>query len=88
MAKKISVAIDGPAGAGKSTIANLIMRLYDVTDGEILYNGINIKEYDLIKYRQKFASVFQDYRIFAMTVAEKSKLFEEDRETYKKLLNS
>lgn len=63
-------AIVGHNGAGKTTLSKLIMRLYDVTEGEILYNGINIKEYDLAKYREKFASVFQDYRIFAMTVAE------------------
>ena len=63
-------AIVGHNGAGKTTLSKLIMRLYDVTEGEILYNGINIKEYDLLKYREKFASVFQDYRIFAMTVAE------------------
>ncbi len=63
-------AIVGHNGAGKTTLSKLIMRLYDVTEGEILYNGINIKEYDLAKYRDKFASVFQDYRIFAMTVAE------------------
>lgn len=63
-------AVVGHNGAGKTTLSKLIMRLYDVTEGEILYNGINIKEYDLLKYRQKFASVFQDYRIFAMTVAE------------------
>ncbi len=63
-------AVVGHNGAGKTTLSKLIMRLYDVTDGEILYNGINIKEYDLLKYREKFASVFQDYMIFAMTVAE------------------
>ena len=63
-------AVVGHNGAGKTTLSKLIMRLYDVTEGEILYNGINIKEYDLVKYREKFASVFQDYRIFAMTVAE------------------
>ncbi len=63
-------AVVGHNGAGKTTLSKLIMRLYDVTEGEILYNGINIKEYDLQKYRDKFASVFQDYRIFAMTVAE------------------
>ncbi len=63
-------AVVGHNGAGKTTLSKLIMRLYDVTEGEILYNGINIKEYDLLKYREKFASVFQDYRIFAMTVAE------------------
>lgn len=63
-------AVVGHNGAGKTTLSKLMMRLYDVTEGEILYNGINIKEYDLLKYREKFASVFQDYRIFAMTVAE------------------
>ncbi len=63
-------AVVGHNGAGKTTLSKLIMRLYDVTEGEILYNGINIKEYNLQKYRDKFASVFQDYRIFAMTVAE------------------
>lgn len=64
------IAVVGHNGAGKTTLSKLIMRLYDVTEGEILYNGINIREYDLHQYRQKFASVFQDYRIFAMTVAE------------------
>lgn len=63
-------AVVGHNGAGKTTLSKLIMRLYDVNEGEILYNGINIKEYNLSKYRQKFSSVFQDYRIFAMTVAE------------------
>ncbi len=65
-----SIAVVGHNGAGKTTLSKLMMRLYDVTEGEILYNGVNIKEYDLLKYREKFASVFQDYRIFAMTVAE------------------
>ena len=65
-----SIAVVGHNGAGKTTLSKLMMRLYDADEGEILYNGINIKEYDLLKYREKFASVFQDYRIFAMTVAE------------------
>lgn len=65
-----TVAVVGHNGAGKTTLSKLLMRLYDVTDGEILYNGRNIKEYDLLKYREKFASVFQDYKVFAMTVAE------------------
>ena len=54
------------------------MRLYDVTEGEILYNGKNIKEYNLLSYRDRFASVFQDYRIFAMTVAENVLMQETD----------
>lgn len=65
-----TVAVVGHNGAGKTTLSKLLMRLYDVSDGEILYNGRNIKEYDLIKYREKFASVFQDYHVFAMTVSE------------------
>lgn len=65
-----TLAVVGHNGAGKTTLSKLIMRFYDVSEGEILYNGINIKEYDLLKYREKFASVFQDYKVFAMTVAE------------------
>ncbi len=75
-----SFAVVGHNGAGKTTLSKLMMRLYDVSEGEILYNGINIKKYDLLKYREKFASVFQDYRIFAMTVAE-NVLIEEVDET-------
>ncbi len=73
-----SIAVVGHNGAGKTTLSKLMMRLYDVDKGEILYNGINIKEYDLLKYRDKFASVFQDYRIFAMTVAENVLIDETD----------
>ncbi len=65
-----TVAIVGHNGAGKTTLSKLLMRFYDATEGEILYNGINIKEYDLLKYRERFASVFQDYKVFAMTVSE------------------
>lgn len=75
-----SIAVVGHNGAGKTTLSKLMMRLYDVTEGEILYNGVNIKEYDLLKYREKFASVFQDYRIFAMTVAENVLIREVDEE--------
>jgi ATP-binding cassette subfamily B protein len=65
-----TIAVVGHNGAGKTTLSKLLLRFYDVTEGEILYNGVNIKEYDLLKYRAKFSSVFQDYRVFAMTVAE------------------
>ncbi len=65
-----TIAVVGHNGAGKTTLSKLLLRFYDVTEGEILYNGINIKEYDLLKYREKFSSVFQDYKVFAMTVAE------------------
>lgn len=64
------IALVGYNGAGKTTLIKLLMRFYDVTDGAILYNGADIRDYDLTAYRAKIAAVFQDYKIFAATVAE------------------
>ncbi len=64
------IAIVGYNGAGKTTLTKLIMRLYDPSEGEILYNGTNIKEYELKGLRKKFAAVFQDYQIFAASIKE------------------
>lgn len=64
------IAIVGYNGAGKTTLIKLIMRLYDPTDGEILYNGVNIKEYEPVAYRAQIGTVFQDFKIFATTIAE------------------
>ncbi|MBP3938574.1 MAG: ABC transporter ATP-binding protein [Clostridia bacterium] len=83
-----NIAVVGHNGAGKTTLSKLMMRLYDVNEGEILYNGINIKEYDLLKYREKFASVFQDYRIFAMTVAENVLIEEVDDDNITRARNA
>lgn len=65
-----TVAVAGINGAGKTTLVKLLLRFYDVTEGEILYNGINIKAYDIKKYREKFSTVFQDYKTFALSVNE------------------
>lgn len=62
------VALVGHNGAGKSTIVKLLLRLYDPTEGVIRLNGTDIREYDLQAYRRLFATAFQDYRIFGMTV--------------------
>lgn len=83
-----TIVVVGHNGAGKTTLSKLIMRLYDVSEGEILYNGINIKEYDLLKYREKFACVFQDYRVFAMTIAENVLTEEVNEENRKVALNA
>lgn len=64
------VALVGYNGAGKSTLVKLILRLYDPTEGEILFNGINIKEYDLKQYRNAIGAVFQDYQLFATTLGQ------------------
>lgn len=65
-----TVALVGVNGAGKSTLVKLLLRFYDPTEGEILYNGVNIKEYDVLSLRSKIATVFQDYKTFALSVAE------------------
>ncbi len=65
-----TIAVVGVNGAGKSTLVKLILRFYDATEGEILYNGINIKEYDLQSLRNAYATVFQDYKNFAISVFE------------------
>lgn len=70
LSKGDKIAIVGYNGAGKTTLIKLIMRLYDPTEGEILYNGINIKEFDPEAYRKKIGTVFQDFKIFAASIAE------------------
>lgn len=64
------VALVGHNGAGKTTIIKLLFRLYDPDEGEILVNGINIKEYNLKAYRSLYAAAFQDYKIFALSIKE------------------
>lgn len=64
------VAFVGYNGAGKTTLTKLLMRLYDATDGEILYNGRDIREFAPDSYREHIGAVFQDYRIFAANVGE------------------
>ncbi|WMJ23744.1 ABC transporter ATP-binding protein [Paludicola sp. MB14-C6] len=64
------IALVGHNGAGKTTLVKLIMRLYDPTQGEILLNGKNVKEYDIQAYRELIGTTFQDYQIFSMTVLE------------------
>lgn len=63
-------AIVGHNGAGKSTIIKLILRLYDVTEGEILVNGVNIKEYNVFSLRQNIASVFQDFQLYSIPLSD------------------
>jgi ATP-binding cassette, subfamily B, bacterial len=65
-----TVALVGPSGAGKSTIFNLLLRFYDVTSGQILIDGVDVKRADLEDLRSRMALVPQDVAIFADTVAE------------------
>ncbi len=61
------VAVVGPNGSGKSTLAKLLCRLYDPEDGEILLDGVNIREYDPNEYRCLIAAVFQDFSHYHLT---------------------
>ncbi|MGN0522302.1 MAG: ABC transporter ATP-binding protein [Eubacterium sp.] len=83
-----TVAIVGVNGAGKTTLVKLLLRFYDVTEGEILYNGINIKEYNINSLRNKFATVFQDYKNFAVSVYENVMCHECDDEDKKTAQNA
>ncbi len=64
------IALVGANGAGKTTLIKLIMRLYDPSEGEIFLDGKNIKRYDVEQYRHNIGVVFQDFNVYAATVAE------------------
>ncbi len=64
------LALVGLNGAGKTTIVKLMCGLYDPTEGEILLNGVNVKEYNREEYFKLFSAVFQDISLLAVSVAE------------------
>ncbi len=64
------LAVVGMNGSGKTTFIKLLCRLYDPTEGEILLNGINIKKYDYDEYMSIFSVVFQDFKLFAFSLAQ------------------
>lgn len=85
------IAVVGYNGAGKSTLVKLILRLYEPTSGVILLNGMDIREYDAEAYRHSIGSVFQDFQIYALSLAENvlcDKAREEDADAVRAALNS
>ncbi len=64
------VALVGYNGAGKTTLTNLMLRLYDVNDGSIIIGERDIREETVYSHRNRFAAVFQDFKIFSATVGE------------------
>lgn len=67
---KEKIAIVGYNGAGKSTLIKLLLRLYDASEGEISYDGRSIRDYRSEDYRGQFGVAFQDFQLFAASLAE------------------
>ena len=65
-----TVALIGPTGCGKSTILNLLLRFYDITGGELLIDGVNIKKLELHAFRKQFGIVLQESLLFSVSIRE------------------
>ena len=68
------VAIVGKTGAGKTTIANLISKMYEPQKGQLLIDGLNVSDYNLPSYRKQIALVPQDFFLFSFSIRENLKL--------------
>lgn len=73
-----TIAFIGSTGSGKSTLIQLIPRFYDVSDGEILIDGVNVKDYRLSALRQKIGYIPQKALLFTGTIAENLRYGKED----------
>lgn len=82
--EKLSVV--GRNGAGKTTFIKLLTRLYEPTEGEILLGGKNIKEYDYKEYVKLLSVVFQDFKLFALTIKENLTLNDSERVKCKEII--
>ena len=71
---KEKIAIVGYNGAGKTSLVKAILRLYDVNDGRIMVDDIDIKDYNVDAYRKSVGTVFQDFSIFPISVGENVKM--------------
>ncbi|HXH60929.1 MAG TPA: ABC transporter ATP-binding protein [Fimbriimonadaceae bacterium] len=73
-----SLALVGPSGAGKSTIADLMLRFYDPTEGQVLYDGVDIRELKGQWYRSQIGVVPQQTFLFAGTISDNLRLGKPD----------
>jgi ATP-binding cassette subfamily B protein len=81
------LALVGENGAGKTTIIKLMLRLYDVSEGEILVNGINIKELDLNSYWKQIGVLFQDFNKYPFDIQTNIELGRVNKKPTKKEIN-
>src|SRR5215212_3764298 len=73
-----TVALVGHTGSGKTTVTNLLMRFYDVQRGQVLLDGVDVREWDLKSLRENFAVVLQDVFLFSGTVEGNIRLGRDD----------
>ncbi|MEG3032366.1 MAG: ATP-binding cassette domain-containing protein, partial [Enterococcus sp.] len=73
-----TVAFIGSTGSGKSTLIQLIPRFYDVSEGEVLIDGVNVKDYRLKSLREKIGYIPQKALLFTGTIAENLRYGKED----------
>lgn len=79
------LAVVGQNGAGKSTFIKLLLRLYEPTEGRILLNGVDIREYDKRSYFKAFAPVFQQVELFAFPMAENVSMREPEKTDHERV---
>lgn len=77
------LAVVGANGAGKTTLVRLLCGLYDPDEGEVLLNGVNIKEYNRRDYYQLFSAVFQEFSLLAGEIGENVACFEQETDSYR-----
>ncbi|MGZ5430153.1 MAG: ABC transporter ATP-binding protein, partial [Thermoanaerobaculia bacterium] len=73
-----TVALVGATGAGKTTVLNLLLRFYDVTEGRVLVDGTDVRRYDPVRLREHFGIVLQDTFLFTGTIAQNVSFFDPD----------
>ncbi|MFJ8258291.1 ABC transporter ATP-binding protein [Peribacillus asahii] len=78
MEKGKTYAFVGESGGGKSTILQLLLRMYDVSDGEVLIDGINIKDYSVTSLREHMGIVTQDNFLYSTSIKENIKIAKQD----------
>lgn len=77
-----TMAVIGATGSGKSSLVHLIPRFYDVTEGEVLVDGINVKNYELTDLRDKIAIVLQKAELYSRSIAENIRWSDKNAEPF------